>query len=1464
MTLFISYATEDDDFVRTLRETLEYFDEVGWIDSREIRGGDPLWPEIELAIEQAEGTIVVVSPYSLQSKWVGRELQHALDVRTRRPEYRVVPLSLDGTKLGVMETLFGEEPAYISVSSTAGGVEAALNDILVALGRRLPADGAKLPQPKAEPLEELVLELSDLKFVPADKGNRRATARARLVYEPAKQPEQPRVESTSAWRFIAPLGPIEAEELRWYLESYAGWPSSYFRDRAQRVEQSLIEWGQRLHENAMPLQQTANVMQAWARIDEHADRRLSVEIDAALEAGAPADDVQTARECATLLLGLPWELLHDREKFLFEGANPVRVRRRMPNTRVLDVPVVATPIRILLITARPEDDSCRYIDHRASALPLVEAMEMSGGLVQLRLLDPPTLPALREELDRARRARTPYHVIHFDGHGVYDRHAGLGALCFENPQDIEKLDERRHEIVDTETLGPLLSEHRIPLVFLEACQTAMSEKASGSVASELLKVGVASVVAMSHSVLVETAKRFVAVFYRELAAGRRVGDAMLAGQRNLKDESFRGHVLGEDDLHLHDWFVPVLYQEQADPQLFRTMVAPQTREDILDALQTRLGALPEPPQTGFIGRSRELLALQRLLRANGKGRYAVARGQGGEGKTALAVEFARWMVRSQQMRRAAFVSVESHSDALAVLDAVGRQLVTKYSVAAFKDIDAATQPVERALKEQSTLLVIDNMESILLPPYVETSEALAADARTDLEAILALCARLNGIGETRLVFTSREPLPAPFDGQRNRRELLRLDRDDAVRFVERVLNVEGQGTGAAANAARESIEQLVDAVNCHARTLTLLAPSLRKQGADATRLSLTQLMEEMERRYPGNREQSLYASVALSLQRMSPENRERVRVLGVFHGGVDLDMLRSMTQWEKTEVAFLAHELIETGLATADPYNHLTLNPALPSYLRGTLETAEREALMERWAEAMPQYAEFLNQQQFQKAEIASTLTLLELPNLFALLDHVQRAGDAEATIDLTTTLYGLLQYLGKPHLLERLAWARDAAMDTMGEAWNHARFGAERTRIEQQHGEGRLRDAFDAAQHLLERARAVGETAYPGAHYDLAGACWLLGRVLQDAGGPQQAIPLLVEAQKRFEIIEQEQAGRGAARMASASITARGDCLRDLGRLEEAASAYEEAIARDEERNAERDVAVGKGQLGTVRLQQRRYPEALAAHAEARERFTRLDEPRSVATSWHQIGVVYQRMGEAAAAEEAYRKSLALKVRLGNVAGQAGTLNQLGNLYDNVLGHSEEAAAFYRQAADKFVELSDHAGEGLVRNNLAKTLRKLGRLDEARREIARAFECKKPLGPAAAIWTSWSILSDIESDCGDAEAAASAKRKAIDGYLAYRRDGGENHYDDGHIALAVTKALLAGEREEAASALQQIAADPDLLLLRPFVEALQSIVAGSRDRALADAPDFDLTMAAEILFLIERLEQQTQRSDTE
>jgi hypothetical protein len=565
--LFLSHSSTDDGFVRELRQALADLGQEVWIDSRQLKGGDPLWSDIQAAIEAASGVAVLVSPASLQSKWVGKELRHGLRVlRERgREHFAVVPLSLDGTRLGVLEEFFEEDPTYIPVSSAPGGAMAAVHDILVALGLRLPTERPQVVQPRAEVVEELVLELSNLRFQEED-GKRRAAGTAQLIYEPATAGQRS-VES-GKWRLIAPLGPIEAEELGWYLERWPVWPNPVLAERAQKVEANLKAWGEALHAGALPPEHTATVLQAWSGVAASASRRFSVRVDPSVEAGASDAEIATAQEAATALLALPWELLRNGDGFLFQGACPTRVRRRLPNSRNLPVPVVAPPIRVLLITARPEDEACGYIDHRASAGPLVAATEELGDLLELTLLHPATYAGLEAELARAKKAGTPYHLVHFDGHGNYDRRVGLGGLCFEDPGDSHKLTGRRHDTVFTDRLGPLLNDYRIPLVVLEACQSAQAEAGAESVATELLQRGVASVVAMSHSVLVETARRFVKAFYGELAQGQRVGQAMLAGQRALHSDAIRGQRYGIGELTLADWFVPVLYQEENDPQLF--------------------------------------------------------------------------------------------------------------------------------------------------------------------------------------------------------------------------------------------------------------------------------------------------------------------------------------------------------------------------------------------------------------------------------------------------------------------------------------------------------------------------------------------------------------------------------------------------------------------------------------------------------------------------------------------------------------------------------------------------------------------------------------------------------------------------------------------------------------------------------------------------------------------------------
>ena len=1078
----------------------------------------------------------------------------------------MIPLLLPGVEPTALEHWFEEEPVAVPVQLTVAGLSEALPAILAALGERLPDDPQPVQEVAAQPVEDLLLELRD-PHIQTTEGKRRVAATATLVYDPA-DPTVRRVESRR-FTFTAPLGPIEADELRWYLESYYLWPTGVFKARAERIEAQLPQWGQDLYHAVVATQHAQEALHAWQHAAAGAERRFSVLVDSDLPDGSSPEAQAAAKEAATGLLALPWELLHDGRSYLFQGQHAVRVRRRLPNRYAQPHTVTGLPIRILLVSPRPENAHTGYIDHRISALPLVEAVESLGKLAELTVLTPPTFPALQQALQRAAAAKQPFDVVHFDGHGVYDRIHGLGGLCFEDPRDSQKLHEREMAFVDAREMASVVREHRIPLVFLEACQSAQAETdPTASVAAKLLEEGVTSVVAMSHSVLVETARRFVQAFYAALAEGARVGQAMLAGQQALYGDPYRGKIMGAGDLHLRDWFVPVLYQEEHDPQLITALLPQAVRQ--LQAQQRRLslGALPEPPPHHFQGRSRELLALERLLHDHP---YAVVRGQGGMGKTTLAVELARWLVRTGRFRRAAFVSLETVSDVRSVLDSLGRQVLPEganWSVAQYPDLRQALQPVQRALADHPTLLVLDNLESVLPDASGQTPAAAAPVAE-----LWRLCQDLlNADPATRLLFTSREALPEPFAHRRADMVLGALSQADAIALVSQVMAQEGVTPHPSdPGSTPQDITDLVEAVGRHPRALVLLAREVARRGVRATTATVRELMTALHDRYPDDREQSLYASVELSLRRLAPEVRAQLQPLAVFQGGVNLEVWRLMTGADAETIRNLAAAVIGVGLGTDMGYGHLRLDPALPPYLLRELSQADQEHLRARWAEGMEQLVDFLYEQQFQDATLAAQLTLLELPNVLAVLAWLQETALPEKVVAVAASVEALLARLGRPHALAQATAVRAQAAQALA-GWSHARFIAESENID------RLLERGDLHSRPYRGPTPPG-TVPGGWRHGVSGcgvrhchgSLAVSGEHCESLGAAEAALQPLTEAQQRFQTLA-EAGNTNASRMASVAITERGDCLRDLGRLDEAAAAYEDAIQRAEQRDDRRE----------------------------------------------------------------------------------------------------------------------------------------------------------------------------------------------------------------------------------------------------------------------------------------------------
>jgi tetratricopeptide (TPR) repeat protein len=1452
--IFISHTSKNDDTVKRLRQRLELEGFSTWVDSREFTGGDILDETVVEKIETAKAFVTLLSIEALSSGWVQKELKLAQEVAQQHKEdgYKVISLIMPGVPPGLLTPFFPKEPIHIFLNEgpTGPDLDEKMPDILAALGKELPNDWKRSEAVQVEPVEELILELTDPVMKEKD-GVRRAEATAELTYHPG---DNSRTITSRRYKFTAPLGPVELGEIRWYVESYFRWPTGVFKERAQKTEKALPDWGEALYGAALGGESAREPLEQWRR--QSGSRRFSVQVDSEPPEGTAENEAALVREAASDLLSLPWEIMRDETGYLSQGGNAVRVRRRLPNRKRTTTLKAELPIRVLLLSPRPEVDKDKrdvgYIDHRIIAMPLVQAMDNLGeDLVKVDILQPPTFRALKKALKKAKEEDDPYEVVHFDGHGVYDRRVGLGALCFEDPRDSQKLGKRLLQLVHANELAAELREYGVPLMFLNACQSAQAIKdPKASVAAKLLEEGVGSVVAMSHTVLVETARRFVEPFYQSLAEGTRVGDAMLAGQVALYDDSYRFKIMGAGDLELQDWFVPVLYQEKEDPQLFSAQMGKAAERLIKKQRLLKLGKLPAPPKHSFVGRSRMLLHLERLLEQEP---YAVIRGSGGMGKTALATELVRWLVRSGRFQRAAFVSVEPQNvqDVKGVLDAIGHQLLPKYTVAEYgDDLDAALQPVERALRDHPTMILIDNMESVL-PDHTGKNPAGVAD----VTELLALCQKLlDADHRCRLIFTTRELLPKPFANPKNTVGLDRLSQNEAIQLVERVMAEHGWEPPASDNATTaEEVTELVETVNCHPRALVLLAREVAT-GVRATTQNIAQLMPKLEAQNKGDRENSLYASVELSLRRLPADMRQQVDQLAVFHGGGHLANVAAVMGIETSSIGPIAEMLIGVGLAEPREYNYLRLDPALPAYLK-LGQNAERLAELEAsWTDAMIQLVGFLLQQNFKDSKMAFQLTLLELPNLLALLDRLDQrvaadSSTAETVSDTARKIEQLLANLGRPQALARAVAVREKA-GTMIPEWGHARFSSDFVGIERLLQQGQFQPAYEKAQALLEKTKSVGPTAYKGADHDLAMATNLLGQVLSAAGQATPALELYIEAQRLFEAL-----GERGERMASATLARQADCLTALGQLNEAAEKYEEAVERFEKLQDLRSVAAGKGQLATVRMLQDKYAEAVAGHEEARAIFERQNEPAMVATAWHQIGMVHHEAGHYDEAEAAYRQSLEIQTRTKNRAGQAMSLGQLGNLYDDCLNRPEEAVTFYRQAADIDVALGDLKNEGIDRNNIADTLRKLKRYDEARAEIMRAIECKSQFGHAAVPWTSFAILHDIEVAVGNQAAAQAAWQRARDAYLAYRQQGGYAQFNGGKLVEHVLGLISQQKAAEIEPLFKQLANDPDTPeTLKQLMQAVVTILSDSRDASLADDPALDYDDAAEVLLLIERL----------
>src|SRR6266702_5063858 len=498
-----------------------------------------------------------------------------------------------------------------------------------------------------------------------------------------------------------PLTKPELANLRWYLEEYSDWPYEQFLERAKQIEALLPELGNRLYKTVFGSFGAMGILQAW-RLQPVEQRQISI-----------ISDISRA-------LSLPWELLHDEQGFLaLRTRHPVSIIRRLSQKELAAFPTpFEPPLRVLLVTARPEGTG--FVDPRGIARELVDEVQgqVEKGVIELEFLRPPTLHALRIRLGDSELP--PIHVLHFDGHGTFDEqvdekdnlhlNAGKqGMLAFEN-------DEGKLDLVKAEDVAQVLQDSGVRLAMLTACQSALSsaDDAFSSVAARLIKSGVDAVAAMSASVLVASATRYAEAFYHELAAGAPAPTAQERARQALYDDP-RRHLLSrrKDEegkpVELRDWWLPHFYQQRT-LELRPTRPSGELKQELAPSSDRLSESMPAEPRYGFGGRAYELLQIERFLLRE---QLVVIHGFGGVGKTALVRESADWLTRTRVYEAASFVSFEHGGDAVTLLSALGTFLGLYDGHYNPNDTKAALAKIEPALKQKRTLVIADNLESIL-------------------------------------------------------------------------------------------------------------------------------------------------------------------------------------------------------------------------------------------------------------------------------------------------------------------------------------------------------------------------------------------------------------------------------------------------------------------------------------------------------------------------------------------------------------------------------------------------------------------------------------------------------------------------------------------------------------------------------------------------------------------------------
>jgi tetratricopeptide (TPR) repeat protein len=1133
--------------------------------------------------------------------------------------------------------------------------------------------------------------------------------------------------ATETIEFSVPLDSAVLDEITWYLEVYGcQYITDVDNDRAVNIAEQLPVWGTQLFAAVFG---TKNARAWFDAFDQASSLKKVITIEATDGA----------------ILALPWELLcfPDRQ-FLIDAPFGISIRRCFKGNGTITTSTTEQKqkLRVLFVVSRP--NGVGFLDHRADGMAVLDSLEAIGGeYFEVEFLRPATSKDL---ILRLKDTTLPQvDILHFDGHGVLDHSSGTGYLCFSQQEAGQFICNN----VEASWLGSKLASAGISLVVLSACQSAQigRDQALGNVAITLLRAGVGAVLAMTHSVLVETTRRLFGAFYSNLAQGMSIAAALDRARLDLRQHSWRGdRRWGTESfaLHLQDWFLPALYQSRIDSALLRTQERSASTEDKTTPPKAIYGTLPPKPKSGFWGRSRELWEIERAF-ILGARRVTVS-GFSGQGKTALAGELGRWLVRSRLFEQVRFISYNGYQG----VDPVEYALGIGFGVPNVTDMAALLESVP-------TLLILDNLEVL---------------EGESLDQLLSIAVEWSRLGKSRVLITTRlGQLQHPnyfesAEGEHFALSLEGLSEQDALAFFTQLTEDMPPLQGM---PQQEMVLDLLRLTNFIPLVIQLIVRQLCDH-------PLSSICGEFERLLVDEND-ILQASLSMSLKHLTNYQQQLVRRLAAFQGGVYEDNLLLITGLGDTYFYFeqfrkalmflpphpdknaedklfegmthprdlnsgnatwteLRQALEKYGLVTIEQHSHrkeapfLRFHPLLLSFSRQSITQKQYEDLMKEYRDKYYRLSEELYELYHTDPPLAFEIAQYELLNLVSAA-HSALLVDDENAIDF---VYNISHFLNQFGLKRQLMALNSSDFSNSEEYSDKTWLTLQHSRSEQFLISGDFISAKKVLYKILGRLPTTPS-------FDRCRALELLGRCETEVGNVESAKEHYREVISIGKALEQSKSVKQLLGVVYGHF---GKLLQDIADLDNAENAYQESIKLSREAGNKEGEFVVQANLGFLNILRGISKSAEGEPVESFRYFNSAEEKlveslkyfRSIssvaeANVLHNLGLVYEKTDQWDKAEKHYRESAAIKVRAGNINGINGAVRswlQLASVYHKS-GKDEPAEIWYRKCLDVFKESPSYY------LNYSTTLTLLGelllqdplRLTEAR-EIAESLVLRHSL----------------------------------------------------------------------------------------------------------------------------------------